>query len=57
MDKDKIKAEIERIEELMKNKSSKFIQDELKQYLKILKSLTILLNILHPLKGKQMQPI
>lgn len=38
MDKDKIKAEIERIEELMKNKSSKFIQDELKQYLKILKN-------------------
>lgn len=38
MDKDKIKAEIERIEELMKNKSSKFIHDELKQYLKLLKN-------------------
>ena len=37
MEKDKLKAEIERIENLIANKHSKFIHDELKQYLKILK--------------------
>ena len=37
MDKDKLKAEIKRIEEVMKDKSSHFIRDEMKQYLKILK--------------------
>ena len=37
MDKDKLKAEIERIENIKRNKSSKFIHDELNQYLKLLK--------------------
>lgn len=37
VDKEKLKAEIERIENIMQNKSSKFIHDELKQYLKLLK--------------------
>lgn len=37
MDKDKLKEEIERIENIMRNKSSYFIRQELKQYLKILK--------------------
>ena len=37
MDKDKLKAEIERIEALINHKSSRIVRDELKQYLKILK--------------------
>lgn len=37
MDKEQLKAEIERIENIKRNKSSHFIQRELKQYLKILK--------------------
>lgn len=37
MDKDKLRAEIERIEEIRRNKSSYFIRQELKQYLKLLK--------------------
>lgn len=37
MDKDKLKSEIERIESIMLNKSSKYIHNELRQYLKILK--------------------
>lgn len=37
LDKEKLKAEIERIQRLIDNKHSKFIHDELKQYLKILK--------------------
>lgn len=37
MDKEELKAEIERIENIKRNKSSHFIQRELKQYLKILK--------------------
>lgn len=37
LNKERIKEEIERIENIMKDKSSHFIQDELKQYLKILK--------------------
>ena len=37
VDKEQLKAEIERIEEIRKNKSSYFIRQELKQYLKILK--------------------
>ena len=37
MDKNKLKAEIERIENIKRNKSSKFIHDELNQYLKLLK--------------------
>ena len=37
MDKDKLKAEIERIENIKRNKASKFIHDELNQYLKLLK--------------------
>lgn len=37
MDKDKLKAEIERIENALQNKSGQFIKKELKQYLKILK--------------------
>ena len=44
MKKRKLQAEIDRIEELIRNKSSKFIHDELKQYLKILK---------REMKGKQ----
>lgn len=37
MDKDRLKAEIEHIESLMRNKSSYFIRKELKRYLKYLK--------------------
>jgi len=37
VNKNKLKAEIERIEELLENKSSKFIKTELLMYLKILK--------------------
>lgn len=37
MNKDELKAEIERIKNIMRNKSSHYIHDELKQYLKILK--------------------
>ena len=37
VDKDKLKAEIERIENALQNKSGQFIKKELKQYLKILK--------------------
>lgn len=37
MNKEKLKAEIDRIENIMRDKSSKFINEELKQYLKILK--------------------
>lgn len=37
MDKEQLKAEIKRIERIIDNKHSKFIHDELKQYLKILK--------------------
>ena len=37
MDKNKLKAEIERIENIKRNKSSKYIHDELNQYLKLLK--------------------
>lgn len=37
MDKNKLKAEIERIENIKRNKASKFIHDELNQYLKLLK--------------------
>ena len=37
MDKEQLKAEIERIEEIRRNKSSYFIRQELKQYLKLLK--------------------
>lgn len=37
MDKERIKEEIERIENIMRDKSSRFIHDELKQYLKLLK--------------------
>ena len=37
LDKEQLKAEIERIQRLIDNKHSKFIHDELKQYLKILK--------------------
>ncbi len=37
MNKDKLKAEIERIENIKRNKASKFIHDELNQYLKLLK--------------------
>lgn len=37
MDKDKLKAEIERIEKIKQDKHSYFIRQELKQYLKLLK--------------------
>lgn len=37
MDKYKLRAEIERIENIKRNKASKFIHDELNQYLKLLK--------------------
>lgn len=37
MDKEQLKKEIKRIERIIDNKHSKFIHDELKQYLKILK--------------------
>lgn len=37
MRKNEIKAEIERIENIKRNKSSKFIHDELNQYLKLLR--------------------
>ena len=37
MEKKKLKAEIKRIERIIENKHSKFIHDELYQYLKILK--------------------
>ena len=37
MNKDKLKAEIERIENALQDKSGQFIKKELKQYLKILK--------------------
>lgn len=37
MDKDKLKAEIERVERAMNDKHGHFIRQELKQYLKILK--------------------
>lgn len=37
MDKEKLKAEIERIQRLIDNRHSKIVHDELKQYLKILK--------------------
>lgn len=37
LNKEKLEAEIERIQRLIDNKHSKFIHDELKQYLKILK--------------------
>lgn len=37
MDKEKLQAEIERVENALKDKSGQFIKKELKQYLKILK--------------------
>ena len=37
MDKEKLQAEIERIEKALQDKSGQFIKKELKQYLKILK--------------------
>lgn len=37
MDKDKLKSEIKRVENALKDKSGFFIRQELKQYLKILK--------------------
>lgn len=37
MDKDKIKAEIKRVETALQDGSGKFIDKELKQYLKLLK--------------------
>ena len=37
MDREQLKAEIERIENIKRNKSSHFIQRELKQYLKLLR--------------------
>ena len=37
MDRKSLEAEIERIENIKRNKSSKFIHDELNQYLKLLK--------------------
>ena len=37
VDKDKLKAEIRRIENALQDKSGQFIKKELKQYLKILK--------------------
>ena len=37
MDKEQLKKEIKRIQNLIDNRHSKFIHDELKQYLKILK--------------------
>jgi len=37
VNKDKLKAEIERIENIKQNKASKFIHEELNQYLKLLK--------------------
>ena len=37
VDKNKLKAEIERIENIKRNKASKYIHDELNQYLKLLK--------------------
>ena len=37
VDKEKLQAEIERIEAIMRNKSSYFIRQELKQYMKLLK--------------------
>ena len=37
VDKDKLKAEIERIEKIKQDKHSYFIRQELKQYLKLLK--------------------
>lgn len=37
MDKEQLKKEIKRIENIKNNKSSKFIHDELNQYLKLLK--------------------
>lgn len=37
MDKDKLKDEIAHIENIMRNKSSYFIRQELKRYLKYLK--------------------
>lgn len=37
MDRKRLEAEIERIENIRKNKSSYFIRQELKQYLKLLK--------------------
>lgn len=37
LDKKKLKAEIERIENIKLNESSKFIHDELNQYLKLLR--------------------
>ena len=37
MNKDKLKAEIERIENALQDKCGQFIKKELKQYLKILK--------------------
>ncbi len=37
MNKDRLREEIERIENIKRNKSSKIIHDELNQYLKLLK--------------------
>ena len=37
MDKDKLTAEIKRVEKVMRKDSSEFIHDELRQYLKLLK--------------------
>ena len=37
MNKDRLREEIERIENIKRNKSSKFIHDELNQYLKLLR--------------------
>lgn len=37
MKKEQLKAEIERVENLIANPHSKYIHEELKQYLKILK--------------------
>ena len=37
MDKKKLKAEIERIENIKRNDASKFIHEELNQYLKLLR--------------------
>lgn len=37
MNKDRLREEIERIENIKRNKSSRYIHDELNQYLKLLR--------------------
>ena len=37
MDKNRLREEIERIENIKRNKASKYIHDELNQYLKLLR--------------------